>query len=461
MGNMDFSGQLIRTMKPRNIVELAIINAAIRPAGSSYRDNLTHRIKNVTSNHNVDALFKDSLGYCVFQEDIMQFLQKFCGFSGSASDNIRRAIGAKDEKIINETVPLIIEGYCSNSKLPYDKAKEEAEQYVEVIKDASSYAFNKSHAVAYSMLGYLFAYMRYHHPKEFVCAFLNYADNEDDIINGTNLIKTFNFNIQEPKFRYGRSLYMYDENTNNIYKGMSSIKYLNDKIAEELYLLRNNSYNNFFELLQDIKLKTKLTKTHLDILIRLDYFSEFGNSNFLSHCVDMYNYFKQGELQYISKDKLKDDVLSKIILRYSEEQKTRYHIIDYHNLFSEIYELLQSCNYPDLSIQTKINTQMEYLGYISIKTNRNEDRGLLLVQNVKALIAKKGKFSGKAWAYVVTTYSFGRGINGEFMIHADVYNKLPLKKGQIIYTNINTLKREKYNDKTQWWITNYQYHGGI
>lgn len=100
-GYMNFSGQLIQTMHPNNIEELAMINAAIRPAGASYRDALTKRQKKHTANPNVDKVLEKTYYFMVFQEDIMKFLQEICGFSGSDSDNIRRAIGT--------FVPFILE----------------------------------------------------------------------------------------------------------------------------------------------------------------------------------------------------------------------------------------------------------------------------------------------------------------------------------------------------------------
>lgn len=99
--NMSFAGQLMSTMHPNNVIELASINAAIRPAGASYRDDLVHRVPHHSSNPAVDEMLKETGSFMVYQENIMEFLVKFCGFSGSESDTIRRDVG--------RLVPFILE----------------------------------------------------------------------------------------------------------------------------------------------------------------------------------------------------------------------------------------------------------------------------------------------------------------------------------------------------------------
>lgn len=455
-----FSGQLIKTMHPNNVEELAIINAAIRPAGASYREDLTHRIMHHSSNPEVDKALSSTYSYMVFQEQIMQFLQQFCGFSGSESDNIRRAVGAKDAKTIEATIPRIVDAYCKHRDLPKKEAEKEANEYVQVIKDASSYAFNKSHAVAYSMLGYLFAYMKHYHPEEFICAFLNYADNEDDIQNGTKLATLKGIRIEEPKFRFGQADYSFDTNKHVIYKGMGSIKYLNNKVATQLYSLRNNKYDNFFMLLEDIKKRTSVNSRQLEILIKLDFFREFGNARLLLRYVDMFNKFLSSGathmyIQSIGKDTY-TGTMKGIIERHSIETDTRYKVTDIHGIFKEIDGLLQSANIKDFPLKDKILNQQEYLGYVSIKTDRPEDRPKLFVLSMTAFKAKKGKSAGKIWARSFKTHSIGRGKSGEWMILEDDYqNGYGFNVGDIIEFNPRQMKVKEWGDKKQYWIKDY------
>ena len=88
------------------------------------------------------------------------------------------------------------------------------------------------------MNGYMCARMRYYYPLEFTTAYLNNAENDDDIANGLLIAKTKGIGMNNIKFRYSKAEYMCDKETNTIYKGIKSIKYLNKQCAEELYELR-------------------------------------------------------------------------------------------------------------------------------------------------------------------------------------------------------------------------------
>ena len=75
------------------------------------------------------------------------------------------------------------------------------------------------------MIGYLCAYLRYYYPLEFITAYLNNAQNQDDINDGTELARLKNIKIKPIKFGYSRLNYYPDKETNShIYKGLSSIK---------------------------------------------------------------------------------------------------------------------------------------------------------------------------------------------------------------------------------------------
>ena len=60
----------------------------------------------------------------------------------------------------------------------------------------------------------------------------------------------FGIELKSVKFRYSSSKYQMDKKTNTIYKGLKSIKYLNEQVAEDLYALRDKEYKNFLEFLE-------------------------------------------------------------------------------------------------------------------------------------------------------------------------------------------------------------------
>ena len=159
-----------------------------------------------------------------------------------------------------------IDGFIVTMKKKYNMSKEEAEKtityFLQVIDDASRYLFSLNHSQPYSYEGYASGWLRYHYPLEFLTVALNINKKKEEKTNAlTNYAKKNNIQIKNPLFRYSKSSYFCDKEDRCIYKGVGSIKYMNDKVAEELFELRNNHYDSFIDLLKDIKYKTTLNST--------------------------------------------------------------------------------------------------------------------------------------------------------------------------------------------------------
>lgn len=88
-----FAFQNLQKFAPKNIFDMSLVTACIRPSGSSYRDDLLSRKIHKNPSEIIDNMLADNLGYLIYQEDTIKFLQQICGLSGSDADNIRRAIG--------------------------------------------------------------------------------------------------------------------------------------------------------------------------------------------------------------------------------------------------------------------------------------------------------------------------------------------------------------------------------
>lgn len=415
--------------------DLSLVNACIRPSGASYRDKLlTHQI-NKNPSEIIDKLLERNFGFLTFQEDTIAFLQKICGLSGSEADNIRRAIGRKQKDRLEKALPKILEGYCSKSDKPRDVAEKEAMEFLQIIEDSADYQFGYNHSTGYSMIGYLCAYLRYYYPLEFVCAYLNNASNDDDIAQGTDLAKIKKIKILPIKFGKSRAKYFMDKQNNVIYKGIGSVKFLNNDVAEELYKLSKNKYETFIDLLIDIKNKTSLNSRQLDILIKLDFFADFGNSKELLNIVEMAEQFKFGEIKTMKKEKLEGSYALDIVKKYATDTgKTgkllkNYTILDCKSILRECEEYIKSLNIEDIDLRNKIINQQEYLGYISA-TEKPEDRPILFIKKVQPLKRKK---DGKQFGYGILTQSIGSGIISYFTIINKTFKECgELKKNDII-----------------------------
>lgn len=273
----DFAADAIRKFKPRSIEEITVVNAALRPGSASYRDELFARKRKKNPTPLLDEILKDSYGQLVYQEQTIEFLQKVCGLSASYADTIRRAISKKKRDKIDKAMPEILAGYCKNSDKPREEAEEEAKQFLQVIEDSSLYSFNYNHAVGYSLLSYMCAYLRLYYPEQFVAAYMKNAANDDDIATGKAIAKLRGINLSKPKFRQDNRSFYIDPVNHVISDSLTTVKGVGLKDAEALYNLRDRTYSTFVELLRDMTLYPGALNTAVILkLIKLNYFEEFG-----------------------------------------------------------------------------------------------------------------------------------------------------------------------------------------
>lgn len=290
---------------------MAMASGAIRPAGASYRDELSKGIFNNNDNEQLNDFLAPTLGYLVYQEQIIGFLNKFCGYTMGQADVVRRHFSKKTGT--ENDIPLIKSGFIKTMTTEYGLSEEEAEKiitnFLVVIKDASDYLFSRNHAIPYSMLGYACAWLRHYYPLETLTEALNiYSDGNTDaakkkLENIKEYIKLKGISIKPIKFGKSRAVFFFDKSENSIYQGVAAVKNLNAKVAEELYTLsQNRVYNNFIDLLIDIKTKTSLQSDQLDILIKLGYFSDFGEANQLTYIISKF------ALLYVKGDGFKSNI---------------------------------------------------------------------------------------------------------------------------------------------------------
>lgn len=435
----EFAFSLLRQFKAKSIFDMSLVTAAIRPSGASYRNRLIRREPNRNPSPIIDELLKDNNGYLIYQEDTIKFLQEICGLSGSEADNVRRAIGRKDEERLRKALPQILKGYCNKSPQSHEVAEQEAKEFLQIIEDSASYQFGYNHSIAYCMIGYICAWLRKYYPYEFVTSYLDNAANDDDIKSGTELAALYGLNLTAPRFGVSRSGYMFDPKEKVIAKGIASIKYLNASVSEELYhLSEQKKYGFFTDLLLDISRKTSTNSRQLENLIKIDYFIVFGNSKELLRINDMFNLFKQGESKTIKKDRVENSVFKEAIIKFSTgktksgAEAKSYTIINMVALLHECETIIKSLKIDDFDYKNKMQNQLEILGYIDLTTNREEDKKKLLITEVFPL---KAKDSGEIWAYRLCTRSVGSGKTARISVKNKVYEKRPIRKGDTVLVN--------------------------
>lgn len=400
-----FSDETVNKIKKLNpnfkyIDLFSVGNGAIRPAGQSYREELAKGTFHDNGHEALNVFMSPTLGYCVYQEQIINFLNQFCGFTMGEGDVVRKGFAKKLGT--EQFIPRIKSGFIQTMKEKYNVTEEESERlivsFLKVIEDASSYLFSLNHSLPYSYIGYACGYLRYYHPLEFITCALNNVmyKNTDTVDEKTEKIINYGINkgikFEEFKFGYSKSKYVCDKETMTIYKGMKSIKYLNEKVSDELYELSKNNYNDPIELFIDIVEKTSCNARQIKILIMLNFFSEFGEGKYLLNLFELIN--KRYDKKH--KDKTKQARLEEI--RNTEIVKEEFKP-------SEI-----------------IAAQKEYLGYATYKDEK-----------YNPLVGVITDISNQYATRWMEIYFVKNGKTRQFKIKYSIIQELELKTGDMIY----------------------------
>ncbi len=172
----------LRKLKPNSISDLTAMNALYRPGPM---ENIGDFIKRKHGQAKIEYLhpkmepiLKETYGVIVYQEQVMRIASDIAGFTLAKSDLMRRAMGKKDKKIMDELKAEFIDGAQRASSL---SAKLSGEIF-DLIEKFASYGFNKSHSVAYSVVAYQTAYLKAHYPAEYMAATLTSEINNTDKI---------------------------------------------------------------------------------------------------------------------------------------------------------------------------------------------------------------------------------------------------------------------------------------
>lgn len=172
----------------------------------------------------------------------MHLCTQLAGMTPVESNAVRRAIGKKIPEDLAIWKDVFIEG--ASKKIPRKKA----EELWKDLEAAANYSFNKSHAVAYSLLSYQTAWLKLHYPLEFITAALNNEGDKDEVVNYLIEAKRLGLKIVLPHVNsseIGWSIQS-DDSGRYIRMGLSNIKFISDKLAKRF--IEHRPYSSYAEL---------------------------------------------------------------------------------------------------------------------------------------------------------------------------------------------------------------------
>ncbi len=185
-------------MKPNKFEDIIALVALYRPgpmANISIYNQCKHGDKEPDYLHpKIKKILEPTYGVIIYQEQVMQIAQILAGFSPGEADILRRAMGKKKRAELEKQKERFVNGAVKNGI-----TKETAIFIFGKIEPFAEYGFNKSHAAAYALIAYQTAYLKAHHPNEFIAASMsNELSNTDKLSEFYEELKRLNIKIQRP-----------------------------------------------------------------------------------------------------------------------------------------------------------------------------------------------------------------------------------------------------------------------
>lgn len=422
--------------KPKTISELCAFVAGIRPSFQSMYHIFEKRQDFKYEIPTFDKIIRGTgvqASFILYQETIMAVLS-FAGFPEDETYSILKAISKKRDYIFKEIKPNFIENlskkFKDNDNLSHEEATNNANKVWKIIEDSSRYGFNASHSYCMAYDSLLGAVFKKGYALDFYETQLeeyNKKKNKDKISDFKQEIPKMNIKLEEIKFGNNNTSFKANKKNNSIMQPLSSIKYMNTSISYELYeISKRKKYKTFIDLLIDLKDFTSLKKNQLEILIKLDYFKEFGKSQYLLNIVEIYDNLYTSK--QINKSKLKKLNLTEDLMEKYSETITEKTYKDF-NSFLLMEELIDGLENKDMSLKEKISAEEEYLGYIKYKNVKVSDKFWYVVE-IKTYKNKERPY--------LKLYNISNGKLESFKITSGFANN-PFKEKDII--KVNSIKK--------------------
>lgn len=397
--------QFLSKLKVNSFDDLVAAIALFRPGPLSNIDTYIRRKEGLEKIDYIDETFynilKDTYGIIIYQEQIMQIASVMAGYTYGEADVLRRVISKKDEnKLLNEK-PKFIDGAI---KRGYNKEK--AEYVFNLILKFADYGFNKSHSVAYAIIGYKMAFLKRYFLKYFLTSLLtSVIGNEEK----TNLYLTSarnnNIKIDYPFINYSTDKYNIKDNS--IICPLSIIKEVG---KNGCYVILSEREKGEFTSFTDFVVRCYpkgINQKSITSLIYAGCFSKFGYNRctLINNLDNIINYAK-----------IYDGLFEEPCINIYDEYDRDVLI----NKEFSVYGFYMF-SHPTLAYKNENDIN---LNDISKYFNKNINV-VVLVSNVKEVITKKNEVMAFVYASDNTSVV-------DITLFPNIYSQRKIKKGDIV-----------------------------
>ncbi len=284
---MESSGmtRYLKKLKPTSIEDIIAMISLYRPGPMEFIDDYiggklgTRQIEYL--HPDLEPILSNTYGIAVYQEQILEIARKLAGFSYGQADILRKAVGKKIKKLLDEQEELLVRGMVAHGI-----NQETAQKLWEFIVPFARYGFNRSHAACYAMISFQTAYLKAHFPAQFMAALLT-ADlgDIDKVSKEVHECTKMGLRVLPPDVNESFTTFAVVPNADGtpsttLRFGLNAIKNVGEHISEAIIEERkaHGHYTDLEDLLKRITDKD-LNKKSLESLIKagaLDAFGERG-----------------------------------------------------------------------------------------------------------------------------------------------------------------------------------------
>ncbi len=274
---------VIMRMKPRSVEDITAAIALFRPgpmdAIPRYIANSRNRENIVYSVPQLEDILSVTYGCIVYQEQVMQIFRSLAGYTFGHADIVRRAMAKKKADVMENERETFIAGCVERG---IDKSS--AVAIFEDMAEFAKYAFNKSHACAYSYLTYQTAYLKYYYPAQYMASLITSTLDDDEKVNFYIAeCKSLGIKVLPPDIN--ESTAGFDITGNAIRFGLLAVKNVGvsfvSAVCAERERGRFKSYEDFLMRMSSKSLNRKMVES----LIWSGAFDEFEHTRSQMACV--------------------------------------------------------------------------------------------------------------------------------------------------------------------------------
>ncbi len=366
-------------MKPNKFEDIIALVALYRPgpmANIPIYNQCKHGEKKPDYLHpKIKKILEPTYGVIIYQEQVMQIAQTLAGFSAGEADILRRAMGKKKRAELEKQKERFISGAVKNNI-----TKETAAFIFGKIEPFAEYGFNKSHAAAYALIAYQTAYLKTHHPNEFIAASMsNELSNTEKLSEFFEELKRLNIKIQKPCINLCYSEFIPKENT--LFYALSAIKNVGYEAISCVVKERekNGKFKSISDFINRVNPKN-INKLQLEGLVKAGAFdSIFKNRKALFENIT--NLIQNSKTIYENKIKNQSSLFS------DDNQKISY--------------LIQEKNNSNWSNEEILSKEFESVGFYMSNHPLTDYEAILNQYNVK--LYKDFENSSESEAYIAGT----------------------------------------------------------